>query len=221
MDTQTIGSADGSDFEEQISDRTISRMRWYLYALEDLARRGVTTVASREIAEKVGVKPGLVRKDLCHFGGFGRPSVGYNVTYLQKKIREILRLNEEKKIAWIGCKCLLDDPTIVSRFGGRNCIIAAIFDSDPSQVGISIGDTVVRSTDELDETVRAQGIRAAVIGPSEKEAQATADKLAAGGIKAILNLGLSMVAVPEGVAVRNIDLPGELIMLSYHASDVL
>ncbi|MCX6374555.1 MAG: hypothetical protein NTU88_00695, partial [Armatimonadetes bacterium] len=72
--------------QTRTSERTISRMRWYLSALDDFASRGVTVVASHHISEKVGVKPGLIRKDLCTFGDFGRPSKGYNVVYLQKKI---------------------------------------------------------------------------------------------------------------------------------------
>lgn len=205
--------------EEQISERTISRMRWYLYAMEGFTRQGISTVASHEIADKVGVKSGLVRKDLCHFGGFGRPSVGYNVAYLQKKIREILRLNEQKKVAWVGCRQLVDDPSMLVRCADRNCIITAIFDADPARVGTTIGELRVLSTDDMEESARNLGIEAAVIATSEEDAQQSADKLIAGGARAILNLAPTVVSAPPSVAVRNIDLAGELMMLSYYCGD--
>lgn len=219
MDTRTTGSADSSDFEEQISERTISRMRWYLYALEDFARRGISTVASHEIAEKCGVKSGLVRKDLCHFGGFGRPSVGYNVTYLQKKIREILRLNEERKVAWVGSRRLADNPSLAKRLADRNCVIRAVLDFDPAQIGANICGLDVLDAGCLEQTVREMGIEAAVLAASEEEAQHATDKLVSGGVRAILNLTPTMVAVPPGVVVRNLDLAGELMMLCFKCGD--
>jgi redox-sensing transcriptional repressor len=219
MDSRTTASVDGSDFGEQISERTISRMRWYLYALEDCTRRGISTVASHEIAEKVGVKSGLVRKDLCHFGGFGRPSVGYNVTYLQKKIREILRLNEEKKVAWVGSRRLMDDLSVIERFADRNCVVTAIFDNDPAMAGTKVRDIEVLGMDHVDKVVRDMRIETAVVATSEEDAQQAVDKLISGGAKAILNLSPTVVSVPPGVAVRNIDLAGELIMLAYYCGD--
>ena len=47
-----------------------------------------------------------------------------------------------------------------------------------------------------------------------EDAQWAVDKLITGGAKAILSLSPTVVSVPPGVAVRNSDLAGELIMLS-------
>lgn len=219
MDERTTPAHFAEDGEDQISERTISRMRWYLYALEDYSKQGISTVASREIADKCGVKSGLVRKDLCHFGGFGRPSVGYNVAYLQKKIREILRLNEKRAVAWVGSRRLDCDQSLMEKFADRNYIIAAVFDFNPTMAGQRIGEQQVLHADDIEGAVSELGIESAVIATSEEDAQQAADKLIAGGVKVILNLAPTVVSAAPGIAVRNIDLAGELMMLSFRVHE--
>jgi redox-sensing transcriptional repressor len=203
--------------DERVSEHTISRMRWYLYVLEDYATRGIPVITSREISEKVGMKSGLVRKDLCQFGGFGRPSVGYNVTYLQRKLREILRISEPRKIAWVGADPFASDPDRAEKFAGRNCIISAVFDSRPEWVGKQVGRFTVQSTDEIEETAKKLGFRAAIITSSGEDTPEVVEKLAAGGVKAIVNVSPKVVAAPPGVSLRNIDVAGELLLLCYFA----
>jgi redox-sensing transcriptional repressor len=205
--------------EVMTSERTISRMHWYLSALDDFASRGTTVVASHHISEKVGVKAGLIRKDLCSFGDFGRPSMGYNVAYLQKKIREILRVDEPKKVAWIGVDHFACDPDRAKKYVARNCIIAAIFDSNAKWIGKRLGDLPVLSTDEIEQTVRKLGIEGAIITSSQENAQELVTSLSAGGVRAIVNLSPSVAAAPPGVFLRNMDVAGELLMLCFLARD--
>ena len=199
-----------------VSEKTIARMRWYLYALDEFTKQGMAIVASREIADKVGVKSGLVRKDLCHFGGFGRPSVGYNIAYLQKKIKEILRVNRVKNVAWVGAQKLAEEPALIEKFADSNCEIEAVFDKDSSKLGMRIGNLQVLGIGEVEAVVQNLGIEAAVIATASDDAQEAADRLSAGGVKAILNLTPVVLVVPPGVAVRNVDLASELMMLSYY-----
>ena len=202
--------------EIHISEKTIARMRWYLFALDEFAKQGMSVVASREIADKVGVKSGLVRKDLCHFGGFGRPSVGYNIAYLQKKIKEILRIDQVKNVAWVGAQRLTDEPALIEKFADSNCEIEAVFDKDSTKLGMRIGNLQVLGIGEVEAVVQNLGIEAAVIATLTDDAQEAADRLTSGGVKAILNLTPVVLVVPPGVAVRNVDLASELMMLSYY-----
>ena len=214
----TITSAVTAEVEKRIhiSEKTVARMRWYLYALDEFTKQGMTVVASREIADKVGVKSGLVRKDLCHFGGFGRPSVGYNIAYLGKKIKEILRVNQVKNVAWVGAQRLADEPTLIEKFADSNCEIEAVFDKDSTKLGMRIGNLQVLGIGEVEAVVQNLGIEAAVIATLSDDAQEAADRLTAGGVKAILNLTPVVLVVPPKVAVRNVDLASELMMLSYY-----
>jgi redox-sensing transcriptional repressor len=211
--------APGLDRELHISDKTITRMRWYLFALDEFSKDGTIVVASHEIANKVGVKSGLVRKDLCHFGGFGRPSVGYNVAYLQKKIKDILRVNQVKNVAWVGAQRLADDPALVEKFAENKCDIVAVFDHDSGKLGLRIGNLQVMGAHQMEQVVNNLGIEAAVIAVTAEHAQWTADKLISGGVKAILNLTPVVLVVPQGVTLRNIDIASELMLLSYYCGD--
>lgn len=203
------------DSEMQISDKTLARMSWYLYALDDLAKQGKTLAASHEIAEKVGVNSGLVRKDLSHFGGFGRPSVGYNIAYLQNKLSGILCINRVKKVAWVGADQFIGNPQLVKRFNENKCEILAVFDLSHQMHWKRIGKLEVQSYDDIEQVTRELEIDTAVIAAiGDDDARLAADMLIASGVKSILNLSAAVIVAPPGVVVRNIDLVNELIMLS-------
>jgi len=72
----------------------------------------------------------------------------------------------------------------------------------------------------MDQVVQNLGIEAAVISVPAEQAQWAADKLVAGGVKAILNLTPVVLVVPREVAVRNVDIASELMMLSYYCGEV-
>lgn len=201
--------------DERISASVISRMRWYLYVVEDCARNGVPVITSRDLSERVGVKSGLVRKDLCQFGGFGRPSVGYNVQYLQKKLREILHISDPKKICWVGASYFSADPMRAEKYARRNCIVTALFDNNKEWIGKRVQNLTVLGWDEIEKTVRDFGIEAAIFTSASEDATEAVERLAKGGIKAIVNLSPRVVSAPSGVALRNVDIAGELLMLCF------
>ena|SRR5436309_10674369 len=59
------GPADG------IPEATVARLPIYLRALYGLAERGISTVASEELAAAAGVNSAKLRKDLSHLGSYG------------------------------------------------------------------------------------------------------------------------------------------------------
>ncbi|MBG0770780.1 MAG: redox-sensing transcriptional repressor Rex, partial [Anaerolineaceae bacterium] len=50
--------------EEIVPDVVISRLPWYLQTLNQLARQGMHTVSSHELAERLGTTAAQIRKDL-------------------------------------------------------------------------------------------------------------------------------------------------------------
>jgi len=203
----------------RVSDRTVTRLRWYLVALEDLAGRGVSTVSSREIADSVGVNAALVRKDLSYFGDFGTPSFGYDLKYLQQKIAEILHLNEQRNIVWVGAKRLMDNITLLKELGQHNCQVVAVLDPDESLVGVRVGEMQVFHLSSLGRVVENLGADAAVVAVPSAEAQRVADSLVMAGVKALLNLTSVRLQIPSDVAVRNVDVAGELMALSFYTGE--
>jgi len=201
-----------------IPEKTIARLRWYLLILEDLSRRGITSISSREIAARAGGNAALVRKDLSYFGDFGTPSFGYNVRYLQKKIAEILHLNEQKHILWLGAKRLEENQSIFSDLRLSNCFIVAVLDVDEKRIGTRVHDLQVLHISSLPQVVANLDIDAAVIALPPERAQEGLDAVALAGVKAVLNLTPAVLDVPKGVSVRSVDIGGELVALSFYCA---
>ena len=77
--------------ESAVSDRVpegvIERLPLYLNALIQLRRDGVATVSSARMGELTLVNPAQIRRDLTHFGSFGKRGVGYDVVNLVDRIQ--------------------------------------------------------------------------------------------------------------------------------------
>ncbi|MFZ0166204.1 MAG: winged-helix domain-containing protein, partial [Trebonia sp.] len=89
---QLDGQAD-RPYPGGIPDATVARLPIYLRALYTLADRGVSTVASDELAAAAGVNSAKLRKDLSHLGSYGIRGVGYDVEYLVYQVSRALGLN--------------------------------------------------------------------------------------------------------------------------------
>src|SRR5580692_2571668 len=187
----------GGEQANGIPEATVARLPVYLRALYGLAERGVSTVASDELAAAAGVNSAKLRKDLSHLGSYGIRGVGYDVEYLVYQVSRAL-----------------------ARYGGfvtRGFRIAALLDSDQSLVGREVGSAVVRHAGELEEIVATSGIAIGVIAVPAGAAQAVCDRLVAAGVTSILNFAPLVLTVPEGVDVRKVDLSIELQILAFHA----
>jgi len=202
---------------DKISDRTIDRMRWYLMALDSFAGQGIGSVSSWQLAQRVGVKAPLIRKDLSRFGEFGTPSFGYDVKYLRRKILDILHLNESRQVIWLGAQKLRENTVVMQRLAQHNCHIVAVLDPDPGEVGRRIADVQVLHLDSLSQVLQNLSVDVAVIALSPAEAQKAANIVVRSGVTAVLNLTPVLLIVPDHVTVRNVDVGGELLALSYYS----
>lgn len=201
----------------EVPARTISRVRWYIAALERFREAGVKVVSSAEIGAKVGVNPAVVRLDLTYFGQFGRPSVGYDVEHMLTSLLGAFAVAQPRRVIWVGAMRLRGESNLLGLLAERNWRVVAVFDTDPEQVGTAVEKMVVRDLAEF-ESAAALGADTAVLAVGEAEAQEAADRLIQAGIAAILNLAATPISVPEGVAVQQADLTTQLMLLSYQTA---
>ena len=101
-------------------------------------------------------------------------------------------------------------------FSEHGFTVAALFDTDPAKVGNTVGGTRIYHLDELGSVVAGEAITIGMITTPEGPAQEVADKLAAAGVRSILNFAPAILKVPEGVEVRRVDLSTGLQILSYY-----
>ena len=205
-----------SDTARHIPEATVARLPVYLRCLLEVAAAGTATVSSESLAEMAGVNAAKVRKDLSYLGSFGTRGVGYDVQYLLFQMSAELGLNQDRPVLIVGVGPLGHALANYRGFGERGFPVGALIDADPSKVGQRIGDLVVRGIDELDDVVATLGIAIGVIATPAAAAQEVADRLVAAGVRAILNFAPAMVAVPEDVSLRKVDLAVELQILSFY-----
>jgi redox-sensing transcriptional repressor len=200
-----------------IPEATVARLPVYLRALYALAERGVTTVASDELARAAGVNSAKLRKDLSHLGSYGIRGVGYDVEYLVYQVSRALGLTQRWPVVIIGAGNL---GRALANYGGflaRGFRIEALLDSDHSLVGAELGGVVVRHVSELESVVTTHGVVIGVIAVPAGAAQGMCDRLVGAGVTSILNFAPVVLSVPDGVDVRKVDLSIELQILAFHA----
>jgi redox-sensing transcriptional repressor len=201
----------------KIPAATITRLSIYSRYLEALAQEGVKIIASDKLAEKCGVNPAQIRKDLAYFGEFGIRGVGYFVKELLFEIKRILGLNKIWKMALVGIGNLGSALLAHQNFIRQGYEFAAVFDVDPAKVGRRLpSGQVIHHLNDLASVVKEQDIEIGVIATPADRAQDVAQRLIDAGVKAILNFAPTQLQIIEGMAVENVDFTVKLDNLAYH-----
>jgi redox-sensing transcriptional repressor len=103
-----------------------------------------------------------------------------------------------------------------SGFSSRGFRIVALVDSAPELIGRRLHGLAIADIASLEQLVADTGAAIAVIATPAEAAQGVADRLVECGITSILNFAPALLAVPERVTVRKVDLGQELQILAYH-----
>ncbi len=201
---------------EEIPGIVVGRLPIYLRALSYLAAEGIQVTSSHELGKRLGISAAQIRKDLSHFGEFGKQGTGYNVTFLREQLRRILRVDHEWPVALI---VIGDLGRALAHYGGfvdRGFRIVALFDANPDKIGQKMGDLEIMSMDRLADTVRERGIRVAMIAVPATEAQKVAESCVGAGVQGIVNYAPITLSMPDGVQVQYIDPVTHLQRMTYY-----
>lgn len=203
-----------------IGIKTVDRLHVYLSALDGFVADGITRVSSEDISLQVGIKDYLIRSDLNKFGGFGRPSVGYDVAFLRHRLSEILHLDQPKNMIWVGAHRLTPDTLLRRQFADHGFNIVGMFDPHPSSAPKQVSGLEVLPLSRVAEIMGTHHASCAILAVSPEQAQLVADILISAGIKGMLNLTSAVLVAPFTVCVRNVDILSELISLHYHCVQI-
>ncbi len=206
----------------QIPDIVIGRLPLYLRALSHLAAEGgKITTSSHELGDRLGISSAQIRKDLSHFGEFGKQGTGYHIQYLIDQLRAILNLNAEWPVALVGAGFLGHALAHYGGFQHRGFRIAWVFDNDREKVGQQMGPLGVQHVSEMQETIRRAGARVAILAVPATAAQEMTDLLVEAGITAILTYAPINLSVPAGVHVQYSDPVVQLQRMTYYLAEQL
>ncbi len=200
----------------QIPDIVVSRLPIYLRALTRMAQEGHQITSSHELGKRLGISSAQIRKDLSHFGEFGKQGTGYQIRYLLDQLSRILKVDQEWDVALVGAGDLGHALARYNGFRNRGFRIALIFDADPAKIGEKLGDLSVLDAAEMGTLIPQHHIVLAMIAVPAEQAQAVADALVQAGIKGILNYAPINLTVPEGVQVQYIDPVAHLQRMTFY-----
>ncbi|WP_419948472.1 redox-sensing transcriptional repressor Rex [Candidatus Palauibacter sp.] len=203
----------------RISDSTVRRLSLYLRMLRDLERAGVEVVSSARLAEPSGATSAQVRKDLSHFGSFGKRGRGYSVERLVRALEEILGLTQSWRLALVGVGKIGTALLGYGGLAGRGFDVVAAFDVDDAKIGSRAFGLTIRSVSELRPAIAELGVEIGVVATPARVAAEVAEKLARAGVGAILNFAPVELSEIEGVPIRTVDIVLELEGLSYLLSE--
>jgi redox-sensing transcriptional repressor len=195
---------------------SVARLPGYLRALTALSRDGIASVSSEELATTAGVSSAMLRKDLSHLGSYGVRGVGYDVGRLASEITAALGLTQDWPVAIVGMGNLGRALAAYSGFAERGFRVIALLDGDPRVVGETVAGRAVRPMGDLPALVTEQRLAIGVIATSGAGAQDACDSLVAAGVRSVLNFAPVVLAVPDDVTVRRVDLSTELQILAFH-----
>lgn len=208
---------------DRVPEQTINRLPIYLRCLVQARVIGMQVVNSLQLAQMAGTNAAQVRKDLSYLGELGTRGIGYDVAALAAHVSEVLGLSERRKVAIVGFGRLGASLLGYPGFAERGFEIVGVFDSDPAKAGTVVGrhgvaddPVTVRSIENIEADLRGLGAEIAILVTPADAAQAMADRVAAAGVRAILNFTPVRVDVPPSVRVRPVDLSVELQVLSFY-----
>ena len=204
----------------QIPDIVIGRLPVYLRALNFLVAEGREITSSQELGDRLGISSAQIRKDLSHFGEFGKQGTGYDIVYLRDQLRQIMKVDKMWDVALVGAGNLGRAVADYGGFEGKGFRINAILDTDPHLLGKTIGHNKVNVQDvkDLAVTIKERGIQIGIIATPAEAAQAVARTMVDAGIKCILNYAPITITVPSSVRVQYIDPVVGLQRMTYYLS---
>ena len=181
---------------DRVTVGVAARLSRYLQVLTQAKKMGKERISSQEMSDYTNINATQIRRDLSAFGKFGKRGVGYSVDGLLAEIRKILRTQGQHNIALVGAGNLGMAIAGSSIFGEHGITIAAVFDTDASKIGETIGKVEVTEYARLKDTIRDKNIVVGVLAVPADAAQVVADDLIEAGVRIIFNYSEALSTCP-------------------------
>jgi redox-sensing transcriptional repressor len=201
-----------------ILDPSVPRLYAYHRALREAQASGAVTITSEGLAELLGqtISSTQIRKDLSLLGPLGRRGYGYAIDPLVEQLSWVLGLEHDWRIAIVGFGYLGHAFATFITAREARFRVTAIFDCSGALIGQAWQGITVTDVANLEDTVADAGCNVGVLAVPASSAQECAVRLAGAGVKAIMNFAPVRLRLQAPVLVRNVDLAGEMAILTHH-----
>lgn len=205
MSAKNVSQSKTLNEKNSIPDIVIGRLPIYLRTLKRLMQQGQEVTSSQELGEHLGISSAQIRKDLSHFGEFGKQGTGYDIAYLCRQLEKILKVDCVWPVAMVGAGYLGHALASYDGFENRGFRIVGVFDSSDAKIGTAVGSLLVEPMDRVQDFVQKYQCQIAIMAVPAEAAQSVADLLIEAGIKSILCYAPITLNVPKYVRVEYID----------------
>jgi redox-sensing transcriptional repressor len=210
-----------TELSRAVSEPTLRRLPLYHRFLKELLQRDQLSVSCTGIGEELKLDPTQVRKDLEAAGISGRPRIGYATAAVVDGIERFLGWKKVSEAFLVGAGSMGSALLGYRKFEECGLKIVAAFDSDPAKVGRKIHGKHVLALDKLAHLVQRMHVLIGIITVPAEQAQAVAELLVEGGVRAIWNFAPLRLRLPEHIIVHNEDLYCSLASLSQKLAKAL
>ena len=202
--------------KQEVSKAVVQRLPRYYRNICELKAEGVQRIASRALAERMGLTASQIRQDFNCFGGFGQQGYGYNIDKLQEELGAILGLRSSRTAILIGAgnlgRALLNN----FDFAASGFKLLCAFDANPDLIGKKFGGYEVRDTAALYEFMDRRKPDVAVLTIPRSHAPELAHELVDHGVRGLWNFtGEDLHLEGLGVPVENVHLSDSLMTLCH------
>lgn len=197
-----------------VSEPTLKRLPLYHRFLKEWAAAGHATVSCTDIGQDLALDPTQVRKDLESVGAAGRPRIGYVLADLTAELEKFLGWTNVHDAFLVGAGSMGSALLGYRKFEECGLKIVTAFDQNPLIVGGKIHGKHVLPLAKLPALAQRMHILIGILTVPAPAAQAVADLMVEGGIRAIWNFAPIRLHTPPHVIVHNEDLYCSLAALS-------
>ena len=198
-----------------VQKSTLSRLPLYYSHIRKMQQQGEKYVSAATVAQSLNLNPVLVRKDLSGVSSVeGKPHAGFEIDTLLKDLSEFLGYNKVDEAILVGVGSLGRLILTNTEFSSMGLDITVGFDKDPDLVGLQIGSKYILPMEKMESYIKRTGVKIGIITVPADQAQSVCDQMVECGILAIWNFAFTLLNVPNGILVKNENLPSSLAVLS-------
>lgn len=198
-------TANHNSVGQTIPDIVIGRLPVYLRTLKLLLDRNQDVTSSQELGELLGISSAQIRKDLSHFGEFGKQGTGYNIAYLCKQLEKILKVDCVWPVVLVGAGNLGHALATYNGFEEHGFRIVGVFDNANVKVGEKLGTLTVQGMSDAEAFIQNNQCQIAILAVPAAAAQTVSEMLVKAGINSILCYAPITLNLPATVRVEYID----------------
>lgn len=199
---------------KDIPDKIIQRLPQYYVQLKKLLTTNTEYISSEQLSKIMGFSSSLIRRDLSHFGSFGKKSYGYDINCLFETISKILGFSKNKRMIIIGAGFLGRALANNKSYLERGYELIGIFDKDPAIIGLEFNGLKVMDIEFINSFIKQHNVHVAALAVPSDEAQNVADLLINAGIKGIWDFTETPISTPENIIVVEQNMNDGLCKLS-------